>query len=162
MKDVSQRPSSIHWPRELVMPTLMLASVGLFVYDSLHLSVTAMLLPAALIIVIGAALIWALASVLLSMETGAPIEQAEDEAPGPILHAKAWLIAALPAVLFMLLDVIGTFATLAMLVFGAQLVFDLRAPVKSLLIAIAVTAPVYALFKYVLYARFPAGMLGIG
>jgi hypothetical protein len=161
MKDVSQRPSSFHWPRELVMPTLMLASVGLFVYDSLHLSVTAMLLPAGLI-VIGAALIWALASVLLGMETGAPIEQAEGEAPGPILHAKAWLIAALPAVLFMLLDVIGTFATLAMLVFGAQLVFDLRAPVKSLLIAIAVTAPVYALFKYVLYARFPAGMLGIG
>lgn len=158
----SKPQSHFHWLRELLVPTLMLASIGMFAYDSLHLSVTAMLLPAALIVVIVAALVWALASVFLRAQGDTPAEQTEDEAPGPILHVRAWLIVLLPAVLFLLLDVIGTFATLVMLVFGAQLVFDARAPLKSLLIAIAVTAPTYALFKYVLYARFPTGMLGIG
>jgi tripartite tricarboxylate transporter TctB family protein len=162
MQEPSEPQSRWHWLRELVVPTLMLTTVGLFVYDTLHLSVTAMLLPAALIVIIVAALIWTLASVFLRGKGDAPVEEVEDEARGPILNAKAWLVVALPAVLFTFLDIVGTFAALVLMVFGAQLVFDRRTPLRSLLIAIAVTAPTYVLFKYVLYARFPAGVLGIG
>jgi hypothetical protein len=162
---ISQPQPGLHWLRELAVPALMLVGIGLFVADSLHLSIMAMVLPAALIAVVIASLIWALASVFLSTDgcnDGDAVANGEDEAPGPILNAKPWLIVALPALLFGLLDYLGAFTALVALVFGAQLMFDARAPIKSFLIAIAVTAPTYALFKYVLYVRFPAGVLGLG
>lgn len=165
MAGLPQPHPPFHWPRELVVPVLMLGGIGVFLYDSVHLSVEALLLPAALIVVVVASLLWALAAEFLRAGTPAAADAAaegEDDAPGPILNLKAWLLVALPAALFLLLDVLGALAALVLLVFGAQLIFTTKAPVRSLLIALAVTAPTYAFFKFFLYARFPAGLLGLG
>jgi hypothetical protein len=72
------------------------------------------------------------------------------------------LLIALPAVLVASFNTLGVLPALVLLVFGGQAIFSLRSPLQSLLIAIAVVAPTYAVFKYILYARFPAGILGIG
>jgi hypothetical protein len=165
MADLPQEDRRTYWLRELTVPALMLVTIALFVADSLHLSTVALLLPAGLIIVVVGALAWALAEAALRHRgphaEAAPIDT-EDEAPGPILDLKAWALPVLPLVLFLLLDVIGAFLALTAVVFGAQMVFDRTRPARSLVIALAVTAPTYALFKYVLYVRFPAGLLGIG
>ena len=162
MTTPAQPDQPLHWGRELVVPALMLGGAGLFVYGSLHLSAAAWVLPAGLIAVVVLALVWALASAALRPRTARPTEQGEDEDRSPILNPKSWLLVALPAVLFALIDYLGALVVLIALVFGAQLIFTRVAPVRSLLIAVAVTLPTYALFKYVLYARFPAGALGLG
>jgi hypothetical protein len=79
-----------------------------------------------------------------------------------MLHLKSWLLVAIPALLMLLVDYLGALVMLVALVIGAQLVFSTRTPVRSAVIAITVTLPVYAIFKYVLYARFPSGVLGLG
>ena len=68
----------------------------------------------------------------------------------------------MPAVLVASFNYLGVLPALVLIVFGAQAIFSLRSPLQSLLIAFAVVAPTYAVFKYVLYARFPAGIFGIG
>lgn len=160
-----QTPRYRNLLRELVVPGLMLLSIGLFLGDSLHLSFEAMLLPAGLIIVIVAALVWALVPAFRSPH--APVvdetaEKGEDEDIGPMLHLKSWLLVAIPTALMLLVDYLGALVMLIALVVSSQFVFGAKTPVKSILIAVAVTVPTYAVFKYILYARFPAGVLGLG
>jgi hypothetical protein len=150
-----------HWSEELIVPGLMVGGIGLFMADSLHLSMEAMLLPAALIAVIAVSLVWAVAS-SLGTARGQHHSQGEDEVPGPIFAAKPWLLVALPAVLVFAMVYCGVLVSLAALVFGAQMIFSRTAPLTSLAIAVAVTVPTWAIFKYVLYARFPAGVFGLG
>lgn len=149
--------------RELTVPCAMLIGILLFVGDSLHLSYEAMVFPAVLIIVVLATLVWALAAYLKGGPAAAhPADGEDDEEGGPIIAATPWLLVALPAVLVAAFNYLGVLAALILLVFVGQLIFSLRAPLRSLMIAVAVVAPTYAVFKFVLYARFPAGILGIG
>jgi hypothetical protein len=158
-------PAKSEHLRELVVPAIMLGAIGLYLHDSLHLSYEALVFPVVLIVVIVGAVAWTLVSYVVKPPTAAERErlaaEGDDEA-GPILDARPWLMVVLPAVLIATLDYLGTLTALIALVFGAQVIFGLRSPLKSLLIAIAVVAPTYVVFKYVLYARFPVGLLGIG
>jgi hypothetical protein len=134
--------------------------VVLFAYDSTHLSYEALVFPVVLIVVVLAALGWAL---VVYLRGATPSVDGEDEEEsGPIIAATPWLLLALPAVLVAAFNYLGVLTALVLLVFGGQAIFGLRSPLRSLLIAIAVVAPTYAVFKYILYARFPAGILGIG
>ena len=145
--------------RELVVPAIMIAGTGFYGYDALHLSATALIFPGALILVIAAALLWPIAAALTG--TGeAPA--ANEEGLGPMLDKRPWALVILPVLLFLVFDYLGAFIALAALVYGAQLIFSARTPLKSFLITIAVTVPIYALFKYILYVRFPLGIFGIG
>lgn len=159
---MSQTPAATHPLRELIVPAIMLCGIGLYVYDSLHLSIEAMVFPGLLVLVIIAALLWLLAARLVRPSPAAAGPSDDDDVPGPVLDAKPWLMVALPAVLVASLEYIGTLAALVALVFGGQAILGMRSPVRSLLIAVAVVAPTYVVFKYFLYARFPAGLLGIG
>src|ERR1700745_2068455 len=100
MTDAPQQALAFDWRRELIVPGLMLAGIVAFVFDSLHLSTIAMVLPAALIVVVIASLVWALASVLLGKGAAGPDENAvpdeDDAVPGPILNVTAWALVALP------------------------------------------------------------------
>jgi hypothetical protein len=166
------KPGLLHspWLRELVVPATILGCIGLFAWDSLHLSNIALILPGVLIVVTVVALLWELGGQWLSRETSieratnasAPPAEEEDETSGPILDMRPWLVVALPLLLIALFEHIGALATLVLLVFGGQLIFGIRSPLRALLIAVAVTAPTYVLFKYLLYVRFPDGMFGLG
>jgi hypothetical protein len=151
--------------REMVVPAIMVGGIGLYLYDSLHLSYEALVFPTVLIVVIVVAVAWTLVAYFAKPPSPAERERlaAEgDDESGPILDARPWLMVALPAVLVAALDYLGTLTALIALVFGAQVILGLRSPLKSLLIAVAVVAPTYIVFRYFLYARFPAGLLGIG
>lgn len=144
--------------RELVVPGVMLAAIGLYLWDAAGLSAAALILPYALIAVTVATLAW----FLLAFHLRGHAPGDSDEEVGPILEWKPWLLVLLPAAAVLLWDYLGALPALIVLVFAGQMVFGLRAPLRGLAIAIAVTLPVYGLFKFVLYARFPAGMLGLG
>jgi len=149
--------------RELTVPCLMAVAVALFAYDSTHLSYEALVFPVVLIVVVLASLAWALVAYLRGEGAAARSAEGEDdEEGGPILATTPWLLIALPAILVASFNYLGVLPALVLIVFGAQAIFSLRAPLQSFLIAIAVAVPTYAVFKYVLYARFPAGILGIG
>ena len=149
--------------RELAVPAVMLVAIALFVGDAMHLSYEALVFPAVLIVVVLAALVWALA---VYLKGDAPATQSaegeDDEEGGPIVAVTPWLLVLLPAALVFAFDYLGVLTALVLMVFAGQAIFSLRSPLRSLLIAIAVVAPTYAVFKYVLYARFPAGIFGIG
>jgi len=140
----------------------MLAAIALFVGDSWHLSYEAMVFPAVLIVVVLAALAWALVVYPKAAAPAQPAESEDDEEGGPIVAATPWLLVLLPAAIVFSFDYLGVLTALVLLVFTGQAIFSLRSPLRSLMIAIAVVAPTYAVFKYVLYARFPAGILGLG
>ena len=146
--------------RELAVPSVMLVAIALFAWDSAHLSYEALMFPSVLIVVVLVALACALVVYLKSGSAAQPAE--DDEAGGPIVAATPWLLVALPAALVAAFNYLGVLVALVLLVLGGQAIFGLRSPLRSLLIAVAVVAPTYAVFKYVLYARFPAGILGIG
>jgi hypothetical protein len=149
--------------RELAVPAVMLVAVGLFAYDSTHLSYEALVFPSVLIVVVLATLTWAMVAYLKGDSPVAqPADGEDDEEGGPIIAATPWMLVALPAVLVASFNYLGVLPALILLVFGGQVIFGLRSPLRSLLIAVAVVAPTYAVFKFVLYARFPAGILGIG
>lgn len=151
--------------RELVVPVLMLVCIGLFLNDSVGLSTAAMIFPAALIAVIVGSVVWAVVAALWAHRrttAAGAVGENIDEAIGPVLDLKPWLLVLLPALLTALLDAAGALAALMAVTFGSQLVFSRRSPAKGFLLATAVTVPTYVLFKYFLYVRFPAGMLGLG
>jgi hypothetical protein len=149
--------------RELAVPAVMLVAIALFVGDAMHLSYEALVFPTVLVVVVLAALVWALGAYLKGGAAAAhPAEGEDDEEGGPIVAATPWLLVLLPAVVVFAFDYLGVLTALVLLVFAGQAIFNLRSPLRSLMIAIAVVAPTYAVFKYVLYARFPAGIFGIG
>ena len=148
--------------KEGIVPTIMIVGIGFFVLGSLHLSAAALILPAILIAVVVASLL----VVAWQASKGSPSRQPEafddEETKGPILALRPWLIVVMPALAVFLFQWLGTLAGLTALVFCSQLMFNAKSPVRSLVIAIGVAAPTYYLFKYVLYARFAQGLLGIG
>jgi hypothetical protein len=149
--------------RELAVPAIMIGGIGLYLYDSMHLSAEALVFPAVLIVVIVAAVLWALVSYFVNQSPAAEGESsADDDETGPIVDPKPWLLVALPALLVASFDFLGVLTALVALVVGGQAIFGLRSPFQSFLIAIAVVAPTYIVFKYFLYARFPAGVFGLG
>ena len=163
MSNGQQTQSRRQLLRELTVPCVMVTAVVLFVWDSMHLSYEALVFPVVLIVVILTALGWALVVYLRGdVPPAEALEGGDDEEGGPIVAATPWLLIALPAALVASFNILGVLPALVLLVFGGQAIFSLRSPLQSLLIAIAVVAPTYAVFKYVLYARFPAGILGIG
>src|SRR5262245_8622834 len=149
--------------RELVVPAIMVGTIALYVGDSMHLSLEALVLPGILVVVMLAAIAWALASDIMHAQGGPDAEPLPlDDEAGPIIDRRPWLIIVMPAGAMALFDYLGAFVALVALVFLGQAILGTKSPIRSLLIALAVTAPTYAIFKYVLYARFPAGWLGIG
>jgi hypothetical protein len=160
----SQRTRPSHQlMRELTVPCIMVIGIALFVFDSMHLSSEALVFPSVLVAVILAAIAWVIVVHLKGDgSASAPPAMEDDEEGGPIIAATPWLLVALPAVLVASFNTLGVLPALILLVFGAQAVFSLRNPVRSLLIAVAVVAPTYAVFKYILYARFPVGIFGLG
>lgn len=163
MSNGQQTQSRHRLLRELTVPCVMMIAVALFAYDSMHLSSEALVFPVVLIVIILSALGWALGA-YLRRDTSATqqAEEEDDEEGRPIVAATPWLLIALPAAFVASFDTLGVLPALILLVFGGQAIFSLRSPLQSFLIAIAVVAPTYAVFKYVLYARFPAGIFGIG
>lgn len=162
MSSTPQPRQSYQLLRELTVPCVMLIVIALYVGDALHLSYEALVFPLVLIVVVLATLTWALAVYLKGGPASVQLAGEDDEEGGPIVAPVPWLLVALPAVLVASFNYLGVLSALILLVFGGQLIFSLRSPLRSLLIAIAVVAPTYAVFKFVLYARFPAGTLGIG
>jgi hypothetical protein len=152
-----------HRLRELVVPAMMAAVAVSYAYDAMALSVEALILPTVLGAVMAGSLLWAVGSAFLGAGRS-PIASAigEVDGAGSISDAKPWLLVAAAILAAALLDYIGAMAALVLLVTAAQLTLALKAPLKALLIAALVTIPTYALFKYVLYVRFPAGVLGLG
>jgi hypothetical protein len=148
--------SSFHAVRELVVPALMLGGAAAYVYDSRGLSLEALILPLALVAVIGASLLMALVQSFARPGDGG------DPAQEPILEAKPWLLVLCPTLLVAAWAFLGALAALVALVFCAQLVLEARAPLRALLVAIAIAVPSHAVFQYFLYVRFPRGVLGLG
>ena len=157
----ADRRHKVLW-REPAVPAVMLVAVGLFARDSTHLSYEALVFPSVLIVVVLATLAWTLVVYLRSDTSVAQPATGEDDEGGPIIAATPWMLVALPAVLVASFNYFGVLSALILLVLGGQAIFGLRSPLRSLLIAIAVVAPTYAVFKFVLYARFPVGILGVG
>ncbi len=151
--------SRLHRLRELVVPAIMLGVISAYVYASASLSSTALIFPGVLIVVILAAFIWLAGTALFgeSFDSGRGVDE-----DGAILDKRPWFLVGLPIILFLSLKFLGAFVALFALVYGGQLIFSARTPFKSFLVSIAVTTPVYLLFKYFLYVRFPLGILGIG
>lgn len=146
---------------EAIVPLLMLGGAALFLAGSVHLSPIALVLPGVLVVTIVAAVAVALVAAFRSRATEISGEE-DDPALGPVFAAKPWLLLLLPLILTLAFDILGAAAALFLLVFLAQLVFDPRRPLRSAVIAVAATAPVYILFAHFLYVRFPAGVLGLG
>lgn len=166
MADLTQPQPRLAWLRELAVPALMVGAIAFYASDAIHLSTPALILPTALVVVIVAALLWSLASTVLRASSDEADDGAGDgegeAAPGPILNLRPWALVALPALLIGALDIIGALAAFVTLVLCAQLLFDARAPLRSLIVAVVVAAPIYAFFAYFLYVRFPAGVLRLG
>jgi hypothetical protein len=152
-----------HVLRELIVPAIMVCGTGVYAYDATHLSYEALIFPGLLILAIVSALLWVLVASLSGPGPAKPHPAtADDDESGTVLVAKPWLMVALPVALVAAFDYLGVLAALVALVFAGQMIFGLRSPIKSLLLSIAVVVPTYAVFKYVLYARFPSGVLGLG
>jgi hypothetical protein len=149
--------------RELIVPSVMMIATGAYLVDALHLSLEALLLPTALIGAIGFALAWAIADAFLRSRRGGVVApRSERGVEGSVLEHRPWLLLAIPLVLMATMDWTGALIALTMLVILSQLTFGQGSPLGSVLVAVLVTVPTYALFKYVLYVRFPSGVFGIG
>jgi hypothetical protein len=147
---------------EFVVPAIMLAACAISLWDSLQLSVMAMVLPLALIVVTLVPVIWA---VITAIRQGGPSEtELADEEPGagPVFSPRPWLLVLLPLALLIGFDWFGALASLVALVFIAQFMLGARHLLLALGVAVFTAVPIYLLFKHVLYVRFPAGLFGIG
>ncbi len=145
---------------ELVVPAIMLATIGFYLWDAADLSSAALIFPGALVAVILLAVAWAVGAAFLRRAGTAP-PPGEDEPSGPITSPKPWALILLPAALVFAQPWIGALPAMIALVFGAQMVLG-GGPLRSLAFAVLVTVPVYVLFAHFLYVRFPTGLLGIG
>jgi cell division protein FtsW (lipid II flippase) len=154
----TQRPSLP--ASEFAVPAIMAGTVGFYLYGSLGLSSAALLFPVALMAVIVVAVIWTL--IAAGWRRAGRNTASDDEVQGPIMSFVPWSLGAIPAVLILLQDQTGTLVALLAIAFAAQVVFTRTKPLRSLVVAVGVTLPVYILFKYALYVRFPVGILGIG
>jgi hypothetical protein len=152
-------PKRFHRLRELLVPVIMLVIVGFYAYSSAQLSSTALIFPGVLILVIVATLLWPIAA---TFGRPAPTAASTDEESGAILDLRPWVLFGLPVLLFTVFEYLGALISMIILVYGSQLVLSTKSPIAGFFLAVCVTVPVYALFKYFLYVRFPIGVLGIG
>jgi hypothetical protein len=165
MAEPQDHPKSARIARELAVPAIMLSSIGLYLYDAAGLSSIALIFPAVLIAVIVGALLWLAAASLFSPSGAAPADAQpgeDEEATGPILDARPWLLVLIPALLLFAFEYLGALPAMIALVLGVQFIFGFRSPLKSLAIAVTVVVPTYAFFQHFLYVRFPHGLLGLG
>lgn len=142
--------------RELIIPAIMFVCIGLYLTDSVGLSFEALLFPLAIAAVVAIALGWHGISLLRGMQS----EAGEDDESGSVLDLKPWLLIGVPLLAVLAMQYIGALLAFVVLVFVAQVALGSRSILLSLIVAIAVTAPTYYLFKSVLYVRFPTGLLG--
>jgi hypothetical protein len=138
----------------------MIGGVGLFLLDSSHLSREALIFPGILIVALIGTLVWALAGQFSASRVAVVPVAEDDDETGPILVGRPWLIVLLPVVLTAAFDLLGVLVALLTLVIGGQAIFGIKSWTRSVLIAVAVVAPTYFVFKYILYARFPGGVFG--
>jgi hypothetical protein len=146
---------------ELVVPAIMLATIGFYLWDAAGLSSAALIFPGALIAVILLGVAWAVGAAYLR-PAGAAEPPQEDEPSGPIMSVKPWALVLLPAALVLVQPWIGALPAMIAIVFGAQMALGGARPLRSLAFAVLVTVPIYVLFAHFLYVRFPTGLLGIG
>jgi len=153
----------------LMVPLIMLAGVGLYVFDAIHLSSAALLFPGILIAVTVAALLFGGAMFFLrragkaaAVPTAILDAEGEDMELGPTFALKPWLLVAIALLLTVLFEFLGAMVALFALVLLAQIALGSRSILLAMAIAAGVALPVYALLKYVLYVRFPVGVLGLG
>lgn len=154
----------VHVGQEIIVPVIMLGSIGLYLYDAMGLSSLSLMFPSVLIVVIAGALLWLAVAPLLggSRAPEAPEESDEELEVGPVLDVRPWGLVLLPAALLFGFDYLGALPALIALVFGAQMILSTRSPIQSLVLAVAVTAPTYFFFQHFLYVRFPHGLFGVG
>jgi hypothetical protein len=155
----------VHAGHEIIVPAIMLGSIGLYLYDVMGLSSLSLMFPAVLIAVIAGALLWLTIAALLGTANApeAPNEGEESELDvGPVLDVRPWALVLLPAFLLFGFEYLGALPALIALVFGAQMILGQPSPIRSLVLAVAVTAPTYFFFQHFLYVRFPHGLFGIG
>ncbi len=75
--------------RELAVPAIMIGGIGLYLYDSMHLSAEALVFPAVLIVVIVAAILWALVAYFANPTRVAESEpSANEDETGRILDRR--------------------------------------------------------------------------
>jgi hypothetical protein len=155
-RDENPTPGGAAAARELLVPAVMLAGLLFYAVDARHLSIEALIFP----ITLGAVIIVAIIVAFVGLALRRRLPKGEDE--GPVAQLRPWLLVAIPLVLVSRLDLLGAFAALFLTVLGGQLVLGSRSFVRSAAIALAATAPVYFLFKHMLYVRLPAGLFGLG
>lgn len=155
-EDKEPSQSGVASAREMLVPAIMAGALLLYAIDVRKLSIEALIFP----ITLGAVVVAALLAAVAGLALRPPSYGGEDE--GPVAQPRPWLLIALPFLLISGLDLLGAFATLFLTVLGGQFILGSRSLVRSTAIALAATAPVYFLFKHVLYVRLPPGLLGLG
>ncbi len=100
--------------RELTVPAIMVVGIALFLYDSTHLSCEALVFPVVLIVVILAAIAWALVRRISRASRSSAADAEDDEEGGPIIAATPWLLVALPAVLVASFNYLGVLPALVL------------------------------------------------
>lgn len=142
--------------RELLVPVIMAGGLVLYWVDVRYLSIEALIFPLGL----GSAVVAALLAAVAGLALRSRPPSGEDE--GPVLQLRPWLLFAIPMLLIATLDLLGAFFALFLTVLASQLVLGSRSLLRSAVIALVATAPVYFLFKHMLYVRLPSGFLGLG
>lgn len=153
-------PPHLQRIRELLVPVIMIVTIGLYTYTSAYLSSTALIFPAVLIVAIIITLLWPITAAFVRQQD-AEIESSNEE-HGPILDIRPWSLIVLPVLLFAVFEQLGALISLVALIYGTQLMLSTKSPLRDLIVAMAAAIPVYIMFKYFLYVRFPLGALGIG
>lgn len=143
--------------RELIVPLIMLCGVGLYAWDVRGLSIDGLAFPLGLMTVI------VIASIAIIVRAVIRTELAHrDQTAGPLHAARPLLLVLVPIPLILLWDYVGALVVLVGLVMVAQILLGGRSPLRILVFSVLAATPVYFLFKYVFYVRFPSGLLGIG
>lgn len=161
MSDNSELPAT-HLTKECVVPAIMLIGVAAYWWDAAGLSLSAIAFPLALTATLIAFLGVQLVLTLRSYQDRFRRTEAASATPvqeGKYVGIQRCVVVFLPAGLFMLLDQLGGY--LLLFVYLLSLLFFLGEKRKWLMILLAVGLSVSgtAMFKHVLYARIPDGVI---
>ena len=137
--------------RELIVPLIMLAGVGFYLFDARNISLAGLIFPLALIAVV----VGTCGAIMARALMKGPEDHPSDQGGGRLTAPKPWLLAFAPVVLIAFWERTGAFFALAAMVFAAQLILGAQSVWRSALYAVLVTLPIYLLFKNVFYVRFP-------
>lgn len=160
-----ERSSSKFPLREFLVPALMLFAVAAYWWDAAGLSKEALAFPA----VLTGVLLFCLAGVAVSRIWAGnsavrptASDDAADTAPDKWTWAKRLAVVALPFAMVLFIDVLGGLALL--FIYVAALLWLLGERRWALLVAlpIGLSFSGIALFKFILYARIPDGLVPLG